>query len=220
MPVSNAEGERVQIALDDSKNLQIVTESNEDEMVEVSKTVSVKTNTVQNEGKFTKGSALGFSAGFMSGVGFAFRKFYGNGMGFNIAAGAIATQTSSDISTGLELMKTIDETDYFRFFAVAGAGFHKSMNKYTVAEMSTDPTKPDPVMVETTDKSSVINTGVGLGVEYAPAGMKKKGIALSLDCAYAVRFEKKDNYYEGSKPMKYVGLAPLPNFSIIYYFNR
>ncbi len=219
IPVQNPEGEFVTVALNQNKDLQIVTES-EDAMVEVAKTIHVSQDQKPQTSKYTHGSGLGFSAGFLSGVGFAFRKFYGSGIGFNVAAGAIATQSNTDISTGLEIMKTLDETDSFRFFALTGIGFHHSSNSYTTPERNSDPMDPNPVMVDVNDKTSVINAGIGLGVEYAPAGLKKKGIALSLDCAYAVRFEKSNTYYNGAKPMKYAGLAPLPSFSIIYYFNR
>jgi hypothetical protein len=145
-------------------------------------------------------------------------------MGGNIAVGGIASQNSSNISAGIEIMKTLDETETIRFFALGGVGYHHNSNTYQTTDTTTpanpgDPMNPPP-MIEETDHDTTINAGVGLGVEYAPSGLKKKGVAFSLDCAYAVTFEKLTNNYTANKSMHYTGLAPLPSFSIIYYFKR
>ncbi len=222
--IDSASGEEVMEFYSTGKDSNAVTLTKVDQldaaMIEVSET-KAKAKVEEKEGTYTKGTGLGFSAGFLSGIGFAFRKFYSNGFGTNIAAGAIATDNRVNVSAGLEIMKTLDETESFRFFALTGAGYNYDSNKYSMP----DPNSPhdpmsDPVMIETTDKDTTINVGIGLGVEYAPAGLQKKGIALSLDCAYAVRFEKQNNYYTNNKDMHYAGLAPMPSFSIIYYFRR
>lgn len=161
--------------------------------------------------KFYSTTGAGFTAGLISGLGFAFRKFYASGFGFNIGAGALVQANGSvGTSIGLELLFTLAAKEKARFLLVTGASSFYTKDVYT------DYVGPNADPVERIYSETSANFGLGLGIEWAPSGFKENGVTMALEVPLTVRFLTTST----TKGFKLNGLAPIPSFTLIYNFKN
>ncbi len=178
-------------------------------------------NDSEESSDYAKGSGLGFSAGFLAGLGFAYRQMFASGWGFHIAAGGYADESSVDANVGIELLRVLDETNKVRFYALAGSSLYYSSSKYLVYDYATTPCEDKECYTGVMEsgryessRSSTYNFGIGLGIEYAPAGLRAKGLSMTFELPIFVRFVNR------SDRSGFGGIAPWPSVTLIYYFRR
>jgi hypothetical protein len=168
-----------------------------------------------------KNGGLGFTAGLISGLGFAYRKHFENSFGVQVGGIGWGDQNSSFASVGAEVIKTISRTEKIRFYALGGASiFRKNQKDY--ADYSpcyppispTDPRPGGPPVVDCqptiSDRTTgTLNFGAGLGIEFTPS--KHIGISIELPVTLMLDLEKTNRF-------KRNGIYPIPSISLVYYF--
>ncbi|MBU6430213.1 MAG: hypothetical protein KGR26_14450 [Cyanobacteria bacterium REEB65] len=134
--------------------------------------------------------ALGFAAGFSSGIGFAYREFEPSGWGWGIAgSGSWKPADGSGFgSFGFDAYKTLLLQDWGRFYAVAAAGSLQTFGPF--GSLNYDPFE--------------YNVGAGLGISFGG----KRGLNLSLEVPLT---------YSHDSDRKFT-LLPLPNVALTYQY--
>jgi len=190
-----------------------------DTMIEVKniEASSVAETKNPNQTSYQSGMAAGFTAGLLSGLGFAYKQFFGNGWGMAIGFGGISQNGGEvDANIGAELMRILDEKERVRFYALFGvSSFYSRYKEYDYSYPS-NPEHPDyqePTYHFTNEAS--YNFGVGLGIEWAPAGFKENGVSFSFELPFAVSLLHKE-----AQGVSFNGIKPIPSVSIVYYFKH
>lgn len=180
------------------------------------KTADEKSEAVKEQ-KYTPGKAAGFTAGLITGLGFAYRQFFANGWGYHVGFGGIGDKNSIDANIGAQVMKVLDETSKARFYLLSGVSTYYSKSSYTRPVEPYDPNDPSkPTEFETISENRLTyNVGVGLGLEWAPAGLANKGVSFSVELPLLIYFDQLND-----TGVTFGGLRTIPAASIIYYFSR
>lgn len=162
-------------------------------------------------------NGVGFAGGGTSGIGFAWRNVHPSGYGFQLGGSVWVPSfepPSGFWSFGLQGIKVIDQTEWWRLYAIAGV--------QTIGQQRTiyDPMPPamddqgNPVNPSEPPKStprssfdSTLNVGGGIGLEFGWA----PGVTLAIELPIVI------GYRFGERP----GLAhfmPIPNVLLLYNF--
>ena len=173
-------------------------------------------NVKMSEKKASPGMAAGFTAGYLTGLGFALRQTFDNGWGYQVGMGGISDKNSTNADLGIEIMKVLDQRQKIRFYAMAGATAFYSKNKYCEYK----PTEPgvDPVpCVDRTEQKGSYNVGIGIGAEIRPAGFEENGFAFAVELPIWVALDHAEG--KGVTFNAFHGI-PIPSISIVYYFKH
>jgi|GEM_PF-5535308 len=160
--------------------------------------------------EFAKSSGAGITAGLLSGLGFAYRKFFGNRLGMNIGFGALSSNGEIQAGLGLELLRVFDEREKVRFLGILGVSSFYSRDKIV------DYSNPNGIPVEYFQDEASFNFGAGIGIEWAPGGFKNRGVAFSFELPLTFR----TLLTEGQDGLKFVGIAPVPSATLVYNFSN
>lgn len=165
-------------------------------------------------------SGVGFAGGGTSGIGFAWRKVFDNGLGYQVGGSVWLPSfnpPSGFWSFGLQGLKVIDQTAWWRLYAIAGVQTlgQQRTNYRPVAPPTpepgsgTVPEKPaEPIPPETfTTFESILNVGGGIGLELG--GAPGVTLAIELPLVVGLRF--------GENP-GIAHLMPIPNVLLLYNF--
>lgn len=191
---------------------EIQAKMSEDSMIQI---VDSKATDPAKKTTYQSGKGAGFTAGLLTGLGFAFREFFGNGWGLSIGAGGLSSNGSVDANAGVEIMKVLDEKEKMRFYALMGvSSFYSRTQQWR--QTNPDPAHPEYVTGETYFASDAsYNFGVGLGIEWAPAGFANNGISFAFELPLAVSLKHVE-----SQGVSFLGIRPIPSISIVYYFKH
>jgi hypothetical protein len=161
-------------------------------------------------------SGLGFAAGATSGLGISYRRHLANKIGYQITGIGWGDETNLFISMGANFMKTLHATKRTRFMAIAGVSTYYRTN-YEIDYNQCRVLKPedyeanpyvDPCegIEPSWRHGATINLGVGIGMEF----MLTQNVGLALELPIVVMI--------GVGESSGVGIYPIPNASLIYYF--
>jgi hypothetical protein len=153
---------------------------------------------------------VGFTAGLVSGLGFAYRRHFANTLGLQIGGSGWAGRDESFLSLGGEVMRTLSRSDRSRLYLVAGTSIWRNRGPdYDYSGCIPVVQGPSAcVPVETQHTTGSLNVGAGIGLEFAGShvGLSLEvPISVMLDLDESHRFERK-------------GIYPIPGVSLIYYF--
>lgn len=212
LPVGAVKSEKMLI--EDTRELRVVqtipTEKFEESLQAATQKVKLEES---------KRGGLGFTAGLISGLGFAYRKHFENSFGIQVGGIGWGDQNSSFTSVGAEIIKTISRSEKVRFYALGGTSIFRRNQKdyqdystcYAAPGDPRSPTPPPDVCIPVTgDRTTgTLNFGAGLGFEFTPS--KHIGISLELPVTLMLDLEK-------TKRFKRQGIYPIPSISLVYYF--
>ena len=153
---------------------------------------------------------VGFTAGLISGLGFAYRRNFANNFGMQIGGSGWASRDESFLSLGGEALRTISRSDRTTLYWVAGASLFRSTSPYYDYNDCYPVTQASPVCAPSgTDRTTgSLNLGVGIGLEFRGTRIGvslEVPVSLMLDIEKGHRFDRK-------------GVYPIPGVSLIYYF--
>jgi hypothetical protein len=161
-------------------------------------------------------AGLGFAAGATSGLGISYRKHLANKIGYQITGIGWGNDSNLFISMGANFMKTLHATKRTRFMAIAGvSAYYRTSNEIDWSdcrEVSQEEWDANPNIdpCEGVDSSwrhgATINVGVGIGMEF----MLTQNVGLALELPVVVMI--------GIGESSGLGIYPIPNASLIYYF--
>jgi hypothetical protein len=160
-------------------------------------------------------SGLGFTAGLVSGVGFAYRRHFENQFGMQLGGIAWETQTSSFMNAGAELIRTLSRSDKVRFYGVVATSVFRERNKeyvYSACYPLLPADRPIPVPCEPVEAwrtSGSVNVGAGIGLEFDPG--RHVGVSLELPLTLMLDLEPEHRWSRK-------GIYPIPSVSLVYYF--
>ncbi|MEK7691927.1 MAG: hypothetical protein AAB425_13010 [Bdellovibrionota bacterium] len=157
---------------------------------------------------YDSGNGMGFAAGYQSGVGIAYRRHLKNKWGIQVAAGGWGDADSIFVNGGATVMRTLSKSEIVRFYAMGGAGVFLSTSSYENWVCPTDGSECT-VDGKITTSSTMLNIGVGLGIEFRI--LKRVGIAIEVPITTSVIVSGTDN-------TGFNGITMIPNGSLIYYF--
>lgn len=159
-------------------------------------------------------SGLGFTAGAVTGVGFAYRRHLANKWGYQIGGILWGSSNNVHANLGATVFKTLHQSKWGRFMVISGAStFYNGNNEIDWDQCDYD--VPDSVWEENPsydpcsgveaswNNSTTINLGIGIGMEF-PLG-KNIGLVFELPLTLMLR---NDGF----------GIYPIPSLSLIYYF--
>lgn len=162
---------------------------------------------------------LGVSAGAISGLGFSYREYLSEKIGYKIATVLYNDKDNSFFDAGLQGIYVLSDSDngWLRFYAIAGVSdfYYKRTNHVydpVPAPTPTEQNKADLVPTkeivprDVIETNNYVNFGAGLGLEI---GRNKKNLSLSLELPLVIgvkNFSKIDYTY------------PIPQISLIYNF--
>lgn len=162
---------------------------------------------------------FGFAAGGTSGVGFAWRETCSSGWGYQVGGGVWIPsfeERRGIWSLGLQGFRVIDQTGWWRLYALAGMHQFGNIHVYeTTREAPVLPKSPEPAptpetplpTVTAVQWDAVLNLGAGFGLEFGVSD----GVSVALEVPLVV----------GLKLSPYFGFAhlmPIPNLSLLYNF--
>lgn len=161
-------------------------------------------------------SGLGFAAGATSGLGISYRKHLANKIGYQITGIGWGNDSNLFISMGANFMKTLHATKRTRFMAIAGvSAYYRTRNEIDwnqCRDVSPEEWEANPNIdpCEGVEPSwrhgATINIGVGIGMEF----MLTQNVGLALELPVVVMI--------GMGEASGLGIYPIPNASLIYYF--
>jgi len=153
---------------------------------------------------------IGFSAGLLSGLGFAYRRHFANDFGVHIGGVAWGNKTDSFVSLGVEVLRTFSQSDKVRFYGVAGAGLFRNDERYDdYSGCYLGPSPAAPCPVERREVSGSLSLGAGIGIEFTPG--KHIGVTLEVPASILLDLEESERFNRK-------GIYPIPSIAIIYYF--
>jgi len=156
---------------------------------------------------------IGFSAGLLSGLGFAYRRHFANDFGVHIGGVAWGNRTDSFTSLGVEVLRTFSRSDKVRFYGVAGAGLFRNDEQYD--DYSGCYPVPPPASggsscpTERREVSGSLSLGAGIGMEFTPG--RHIGVSLEVPVSILLDIEKSERFNRK-------GIYPIPSIAIVYYF--
>ena len=173
-------------------------------------------NNCRSEEHVLTQSGLGFAAGATSGLGISYRKHLANKIGYQITGIGWGNDSNLFISMGANFMKTLHATKRTRFMAIAGvSAYYRTSNEIDwdqCRDVSPEEWEANPNIdpcegVEASWRhGATINVGVGIGMEF----MLTQNVGLALELPVVVMI--------GIGEASGLGIYPIPNASLIYYF--
>jgi hypothetical protein len=158
------------------------------------------------------GHGLGFTAGLLSGLGFAYRRHFANKLGIQLGGIAWGNRTDSFVSFGAEAIRTLSHSDRTRFYGVVGTSLFRDNGQFLdYSGCYADPGRPpaESCAVEVRRTTGSLAFGAGIGMEFSAGrhiGVSfEVPLSLMLDLDTSDRFNRK-------------GIYPIPSMSVIYYF--
>lgn len=159
-------------------------------------------------------NGLGVSAGFISGLGFSYRAYLTEKIGYKVSSAVyIDNNTSYNfMNAGLQGIYVLSDNDWMRFYAIAGvADFNYKRKNYIydpVPAPTTDTTKGEVISKpkEVIESNNYLNLGAGIGVEI---GRTNKNLSLAIELPLVM----------GIKDFKSIDYTyPIPQISLLYNF--
>lgn len=162
-------------------------------------------------------SGLGASAGFISGVGFSYREYLTEKIGYKISTVVYIDNYLNFMNGGLQGIYVLSDNDWMRFYAIVGVADFNYRRKNTIFEPipaptgdATKPTKDEMIkdskQKEVLEVYNYFNFGGGIGMEI---GRSKRNLSLSIELPLAV----------GIKDFKTIEYTlPIPQISLLYNF--
>jgi hypothetical protein len=148
---------------------------------------------------------VGFTAGLVSGVGFAYRRHFANKFGLQIGGSGWAGRDESFLNLGGEVIRTLSRSDRSRLYLVAGTSIWRYRqpdygDTRCVPVAQGTPACP-PTQQRTTGSA---NLGAGIGLEFAGSH-----VGLSLEVPISLMLDLEDAH---------LSIYPIPGVSLVYYF--
>lgn len=159
-------------------------------------------------------SALGASAGFISGVGFSYREYLTERIGYKVSAVVYIDNYLNFMNGGLQGIYVLSDNDWMRFYAIGGVADFNYRRKNTIYDPMPAPTgdaTKDALIKESKPREvlevyNYFNFGGGIGMEI---GRSKRNLSLSIELPLAV----------GIKDFKTIEYTlPIPQISLLYNF--
>lgn len=155
---------------------------------------------------------LGVTAGLLSGLGFSYRQYFMDKIGYKISGIAFFDQSQMFSDIGLQGMVVISENSWLRFYALAG------ISNFTTRRTSNSNYNDNPQPMNNYDYNNVFippryssNTetynsiGAGIGIEL---GRQEQGISVALELPLTFSFRNLSLY----------SFYPIPQLSLLYNF--
>jgi len=158
---------------------------------------------------------VGFTAGLVSGLGFAYRKHFENNFGVQIGGIGWGSKTDSFVNLGVAAIRTVRRSGKVRFYGLAAASVFRSNGRdFDYRDCAprmalVDPTPAPCVPVEGRRTTGSLNFGVGIGLEFTPS--EHVGLSFELPLSLMLDLEKNNRFARK-------GIYPIPGVSLIYYF--
>lgn len=180
-------------------------------LAEDSKVDSNSTVKIEHPVKY---SALGASAGFISGVGFSYREYLTEKIGYKVSTVVYIDNYLNFMNGGLQGIYVLSDNDWMRFYAIAGVADFNYRRKNTIydpvpaptGDVTKDALIKDSKPKEVLEVYNYFNFGGGIGMEI---GRSKRNLSLSIELPLAV----------GIKDFKTVEYTlPIPQISLLYNF--
>lgn len=159
---------------------------------------------------------VGGTAGSTTGVGLSFRHhipYYG--IGYQLTAGGFGSPTNFLVTSwGLQTTLTFASMKYARIYALVGtASFlsrtYQPSERYCNWDEATQQEVDCETMPDTFVHGALTSIGAGLGIEFLL--WDTIGLAFDLPLSVSLALGDQDG-------LSFVGLFPIPNASLIYYF--
>lgn len=154
---------------------------------------------------------VGFTAGLLSGLGFAYRRHFANDYGLQIGGVAWANRTESFFSLGVEAIRTISRSNKVSLYGVAAMSVFR--NNGPEFDDSGCSFAPDairvPCGVERRKTTGSLNFGAGIGLEFTPG--RHISVSFELPVSLMLDLEEQNRF-------KRNGIYPIPGASVIYFF--
>ena len=170
---------------------------------------------VEDSPHYSSGPSLGFTVGGTSSVGVAYRRHFENQWGVQVGGIAFGDSNSLFASLGSMLMRTISKTQWTRFYALAGvSAFYRGAQAVAPIEPScANPSDKTTCNIPSTPgtiwtNSTLLNFGVGVGMEF----LLRENLGLALELPLTLMLDV------NSDAVKFSGVYPIPNASLLYYF--
>jgi hypothetical protein len=166
----------------------------------------------------TSGLGFGFTAGWLTGLGFMYRQYFESGFGVHVGAGALASDGMGHANIGVEVLKILHQSRISRFYALAGLGTYYNRNQYQEyiylpPKDGSTPTYSGPEEYVThTETSTRYNMGVGIGIELGSS----RGVSVAIEVPLVVSIGTSSN----ASAHKSKSIGPLPSLSLIYYIGN
>lgn len=163
------------------------------------------------------GNGYGLTAGLITGLGFAYRRFFTGTHGAQVGGVALIQQNGNSFANvGAEYLHTISRWQQARLYWLAGASAYYSRQKqYIYRDTVKCPTaslepcvQPDPQEIWVNDR--YYNFGAGLGIE-----LQKGPVGFSIELPISMRFRR-----DSAQGFRFDSLVPIPNVSIVYYLPK
>jgi hypothetical protein len=155
---------------------------------------------------------LGVTAGLLSGVGFSYRQYFNDNLGFKVSGVAFFDQNQMFADIGLQGMYVFSENNWLRFYALGGVSNYTtkrpSYNNYPYPVPPSDNNSYDSVVIPSrySSNTDTFNSiGAGIGIEL---GRQAQGLSLALELPLIVSFRN----------LTLFSFYPIPQLSILYNF--
>ncbi|RZK01668.1 MAG: hypothetical protein EOO43_24110 [Flavobacterium sp.] len=150
---------------------------------------------------------LGITAGFLSGLGFSYRQYFADRLGFKATGIAFFDQNQTFGNIGLQGMYVLSENDWLRFYGLVGvSNFTTRRANYSYNNPSS--TDSDYVYIPSKGSSNFEaynSVGAGIGIEL---GRLSQGLSFAIELPVVATF----------RGTSFSSLYPIPSLSVIYNF--
>lgn len=147
-------------------------------------------------------TGVGFVAGAIGGIGFGYRWFREDGVGWQVGGLAYADRDDYTVLLGVQRMHTLRLHARSRLYALAGAMHTRDSENY---EELVGPRDTSPVYVTRSHDRSSTRFGAGLGMSFGG----REGLCAVIELPVVVHFDE---------DFSFDGIGPIPQVGIIYNY--
>jgi len=151
-------------------------------------------------------TAVGLTAGLLSGVGFAFRQYQPGGeTAYHIGGLAYGSTDSHFFNIGVEWLKKMSEFDTSRLFWFVGSSFYQSFRRHEDCSHLRHNQDTPMEMRRCSSKHQQISAGGGLSFEYGAT----QGLSIVAELPLALRVPLDEGFRKAS-------ILPIPALILQY----
>jgi hypothetical protein len=150
-------------------------------------------------------TGLGFTAGPVGGIGFAWRRFDEDGAGWQIGGLAVGDRSDVTVILGVQRMHTMRVRRDSRLYTLFGAMHIRDVDEFdAIVAPATFPPGP-PTAIRVRNDNSSTNIGGGLGMSFGDSD----GLTVALELPLVLHFDE---------DFDFDGLAPIPQIALVYNY--